>query len=93
MARGGATRGMIVAKLRGMKIRDESAERIADEAMRVVSRRKRWVGLLQLCGGAIMMLSAILLFVLRMQRIATAIFLVAFIIAGIGLANLLHRRV
>lgn len=91
MARRGATRGMIVARLRGMQIRDDHAERIADQAMGLMSRRKRLVGFLQFCGGVLIILSAILLFVLRLYRIATAISITGFIIAGIGLANWLHR--
>jgi len=92
MARQGATRGMIIAKLRGMQIRGDSAEHIADAAMRVMSQRKRFVGFLQFSGGALIMLAAIALFVLRLHRMATGVSLAGFIIAGIGLANLLHRR-
>lgn len=93
MVEAGATRGMVIQKLRREGIDDETIERAFDKAQSIIVARKRAQGLIQMILGALIIVTAgVVMFSIKiMERWPVMMAIGGALVFFYGVNNMLHQ--
>ena len=88
MARRGATRGMIVQRLRREKLPEHAIESISNKALAAAANKKRVQGFLIASGGALLLGLALLSTMIFRANLPIVIAMLGLITLGVGMVQL-----